>query len=176
MLELDLVEGGPELTVMEAMGAIAAVGAVGGVILGLGAEASYGAAVLEAEQDVWRRAAGRVVAGLVVSTILLVLGALVPLPADLPITIAYARSTLRAAGAAGLITCSLVSPLIGWLTLRVARWKPQWDPYLPFWRLDNSDPGAVFSAGLKPLTSAAEPRFPIGPRASPIPALCGKPR
>ena len=132
LLELDLVEGGPELTVMEAMGAIAAVGAVGGVILGLGAEASYGAAVLEAEQDVWRRAAGRVVAGLVVSTILLVLGALVPLPADLPITIAYAQSTLLAAGAAGLITCSLVSPLIGWLTLRVARWKPQWDPYLLF--------------------------------------------
>ncbi len=132
LLALGIVEGGPEITVMEAMGAIAAVGAAGGVILGLGAEASYGAAALEAEQDVWRRAAGRTLAGLAVSTILIVLGAYLPLPEDLPVTIEYGRATLQAAGGAGVISSCLIPPLTGWLAGRAALWKPQWDPYLLF--------------------------------------------
>ena len=132
LFELDWVAGGPDLTVMEALGSIAAVGAVGGAILGLGAEASYGAAALEAEQDVWKRAGGRVVAGLGVSVILLVLGILIPLPEGMPITIDYGRATLRAAGIAGLLSTSLVSPLAGWLSIRMARWQNRWDPYLLF--------------------------------------------
>ena len=132
ILELGIVEGGPELTVMEALGAIAAVGAVGGAILGLGAEASYGAAALEADQDLWRRAAGRAIAGLAVSMILVALSAFLPLPEGLPITIEYGRATLRAAGGAGLMSCLLVPPLTGWLSVRAAPWKPRWDSYLLF--------------------------------------------
>lgn len=132
LFELDWVAGGPDLTVMEALGSIAAVGAVGGAILGLGAEASYGAADLEAEQDVWRRAGGRVVAGLGVSIVLLVLGILIPLPEGMPITIDYGQATLRAAGIAGLVSASLVPPLAGWMSIRMSRWKARWDPYLLF--------------------------------------------
>ena len=129
LLELDWVAGGPDLTVMEALGAIAGVAAVGGAILGLGAEATYGADVLEEDQDVWRRAAARVTAGLAVSIALLVLGVLIPLPEGLPITALYGRATLRAAGVAGLVSSCLVPPLVGLLTVRVAFWKPAWDPY-----------------------------------------------
>ena len=132
LFELDWVAGGPDLTLMEALGSIAAVGAAGGAILGLGAEASYGAADLESSQDVRRRAIGRVVAGVGVSMILLVLGILVPLPDGLPITIAFAQVTLRAAGIAGLIASSLVPPLTGWLSVRRGFWKAGWDPYLLF--------------------------------------------
>ena len=132
LFELDWVTGGPNLTVMEALGSIAAVGAAGGAILGLGAEASYGAAELEDEQDVWRRAGGRVVAGLSVSVILLVLGILVPLPEGLPVTIDYGRATLQAAGIAGLISSSVVPPLAGWLSVRMSRWKTAWDAYVLF--------------------------------------------
>jgi hypothetical protein len=132
LFELDWVAGGPELTVMEAVASIAAVGAVGGAILGLGAEASYGAAALEAEQDVWRRAAGRVVAGLGVSIILLVMAILVPFPDGLPITIQYGQATLRAAGTAGIISSGLAPPLAGWLSVRITFWKTRWDPYLLF--------------------------------------------
>ncbi|MCE2526254.1 MAG: hypothetical protein J4G00_01780 [Actinomycetia bacterium] len=132
LFELDWVSGGPNLTVMEALGSIAAVGAVGGAILGLGAEASYGAAQLEDEQDGWRRAGGRVVAGLTVSIILLVLGVLVPLPDSLPVTIDYGRATLRAAGIAGLAASAAVPPLAAWLSGRMPWWKPAWDPYVLF--------------------------------------------
>lgn len=132
LFELDWVTGGPDLTVMEALAAIVGVGAVGGAILGLGAEASFGAAALEAEQDVWRRAGGRVVAGLGVSIILLGMGILIPIPESLPITIQYGPSTLRAAGAAGLISSLLIPPLTGWLSVRMAPWKVRWDPYLLF--------------------------------------------
>lgn len=132
LIELGIVEGGPDLTIMEAMGGIAAVGAAGGAILGLGAEASYGAAALEEEQDVWLRAAGRALAGLAVALILLALSALLPLPEDLPTTIDYGRATLRAAGGAGLICSLLVPPLTGWLAVRAAFWRPRWDPYLLF--------------------------------------------
>lgn len=132
LFELDWVAGGPELTIMEALASIAAVGAVGGALLGLGAEASYGAAALEAEQDVWRRAIGRVVAGLAVSIILLVMAVLVPLPDGLPVTILYGQATLRAAGTAGLISSGLGPPLAGWLSIRMAFWKTRWDPYLLF--------------------------------------------
>jgi len=132
LLEVGIVEGGPELTIMEAIGAIAAVGATGGVILGLGAEASYGASTLEEEHDIWRRAAGRALAGLVVAMTLVALSALLPLPEDLPVTIDYGRATLRAAGGAGLICSLLVPPLTGWLSVRAGFWKPRWDPYLLF--------------------------------------------
>lgn len=132
LLELGIVEGGPDLTIMEAMSAIAAVGAAGGVILGLGAEASYGASALEDEQDTWHRAAGRSLAGLAVAMILVAASALLPLPGDLPITIDYGRATLRAAGGAGLICSLLVPPLTGWLSVRAGFWKPRWDPYLLF--------------------------------------------
>lgn len=132
LFALDWVADGPDLTIMEALGSIAAVGAMGGAILGLGAEASYGAAALEAEQDVWRRAAGRVVAGVGVSMILLVTAILVPLPDGLPITIQYGRATLRAAGVAGLISSGVVPPLAGWLSVRMAFWKTRWDPYVLF--------------------------------------------
>ena len=132
LLEVGIVEGGPELTIMEAIGAIAAVGATGGAILGLGAEASYGASTLEEEQDIWRRAAGRALAGLAVAMTLVALSALLPLPEDLPITIDYGRATLRAAGGAGLICSLLVPPLTGWLSVRAGFWKPRWDPYLLF--------------------------------------------
>ncbi|MDE0231414.1 MAG: hypothetical protein OXI56_02965 [bacterium] len=132
LLEVGIVEGGPELTIMEAIGAIAAVGAAGGAILGLGAEASYGASNLEEEQDTWRRAAGRALAGLAVAMILVALSALLPLPEDLPITIDYGRATLRAAGGAGLICSLLVPPLAGWLSVRAGFWKPRWDPYILF--------------------------------------------
>ncbi|MDE0188916.1 MAG: hypothetical protein OXN80_07435 [bacterium] len=132
LLEVGIVEGGPDLTIMEAMSAIAAVGAAGGVILGLGAEASYGASALEDEQDVWHRAAGRALAGLAVAMILVAVSALLPLPEDLPVTIDYGRATLRAAGGAGLICSLLVPPLTGWLSVRAGFWKPRWDPYLLF--------------------------------------------
>lgn len=132
LLELGIVEGGPDLTVMEAISAIAAVGAAGGVILGLGAEASYGASALEDEQDTWHRAAGRSLAGLAVAMILVAASALLPLPGDLPITIDYGRATLRAAGGAGLICSLLVPPLTGWLSVRARFWKARWDPYLLF--------------------------------------------
>ena len=132
LLQLGIVEGGPELTIMEAMGAIAAVGAVGGVILGLGAEASYGASALEEEQDTWHRAAGRALAGLAVALILVALSTLAPLPEDLPFTIDYGRATLRAAGGAGLVCSLLVPPLTGWLSVRAGFWKSRWDPYLLF--------------------------------------------
>ena len=130
--ELDWVAGGPDLTVMEALGAIVGIGAVGGAILGLAAEATYGAANLEEEHDVGRRAGGRVIAGLLVSIALLVLGILTPLPEGLPITVAYGKATLRAAGGAGLLSCSLVPPLTALLSVRVAFWKPRWDVYLLF--------------------------------------------
>ena len=132
LLEVGIVEGGPDLTIMEAISGIAAVGAVGGVVLGLGAEASYGASALEAEQNVWHRAAGRALAGLAVAMILVAVSALLPLPDDLPITIDYGRATLRAAGGAGLFCSLLVPPLTGWLSLRTGFWKPRWDPYLLF--------------------------------------------
>ena len=132
LLEVGIVEGGPELTIMEAIAAIAAVGAAGGAILGLGAEASYGAPALEEEQDIWHRAVGRALAGLAVAMILVALSTLLPLPEDLPITIEYGRATLRAAGGAGLICSLLVPPLTGWLSVRGGFWKPRWDPYLLF--------------------------------------------
>ncbi len=132
LLELDWVAGGPDMTVMEALGAIVGVGAVGGAILGLGAEATYGAAGLEEEHDTWRRAGGRIVAGLVVSIALLLMGILSPLPEGLPITVAYGKATLRAAGTAGLISCSLIPPLTALLSVRLTYWKPRWDPYLVF--------------------------------------------
>ena len=132
LFELEWVAGGPDLTIMEALASIAAVGAVGGAILGLGAEASFGAAALEAEQDVWRRAAGRAVAGLAVSIMLLVAALLIPLPDGLPVTIQFGRATLRAAGVAGLISSGLVPPIAGWLSVRVTLWKTRWDPYLLF--------------------------------------------
>ncbi len=132
LLELDWVAGGPDLTVMEALGAIVGVGAVGGAILGLGAEATYGAAALEEEQDLWRRAGGRVVAGLIVSIALLLVGILLPLPESLPITVAYGKATLAAVGTAGLISCSLAPPLTALLSVRVTFWKSRWDPYLLF--------------------------------------------
>ena len=132
LLEMDWVAGGPELTVMEALGAIVGVGGVGGALLGLGAEATYGAAALEEDSDVWRRAGGRVIAGLVVSVALLALGALVPLPDGLPLTVDYGRATLRAAGVAGMVSCSLLPPLAALLSVRTSLWKPRWDPYLLF--------------------------------------------
>ena len=132
LLEVGVVEGGPDLTIMEAIGSIAAVGAAGGVILGLGAEASYGTSALEDEQDIWHRAAGRALAGLAVAMILVAVSALLPLPEDLPITIDYGRATLRAAGGAGLICSLLVPPLTGWLSVRAGFWRARWDPYLLF--------------------------------------------
>lgn len=132
LFELDWVAGGPNLTVMEALGSIAAVGAAGGAILGLGAEASYGAAELEDEQDIWRRAGGRVVAGLSVSVILLAAGILIPFPDSLPVTIDYGRATLRAAGMAGLVSSLVVPPLAGWLSGHLSRWRTAWDAYVLF--------------------------------------------
>ena len=132
LLALGWVAGGPDMTVMETLGAIVGVGAVGGAIVGLGAEATYGAAGLEEEHDVWHRAGGRVLAGLAVSVALLMLGALVPLPEGLPITVTYGQATLRAAGVAGLVSCSLMPPLAALLSVRVAWWKPRWDHYLFF--------------------------------------------
>lgn len=132
LLEVGFVEGGPDLTMMEALGSIAVVGAIGGAILGLGAEASFGASALEAEQDPWRRTAGRVGAGLAVSLTLVLVGTLLPLPEGLPAAIPYARSTVRAAGVAGLICSCVVPPIIGWVSVRFETWKTRWDPYLLF--------------------------------------------